>query len=138
MTAIRSLDKSRRVDVVMRKGDTFTWVIACKNADTTDYDFTGHAATCKVYSNASDKTENFSFVVALSEGQILITMTAVNSAKVRRHAFIYFLVLTMPDASIITWLNGALIVNEGLFDGVVQTTEIIINPAGQEINLIIG
>lgn len=121
----------------MRRGDTFTWTIAVKNADGSNYSFTNHTATCEAFGGPADTQKNFDFDIELTSGQILIEMSAEDSAMIRRGALIYFLKVVNTEGKS-TWLNGRITVNEGLFDGVVETSEIVINAASTSITLSVG
>lgn len=137
MTQI-SVDISRRLDIIMRKAETFSKIIRVINEDLTDFDFTDYSASLKVYTGPTDRTPqlvfDYSGGLTLSSGQILLEKDETET-DIRRRDYIYFLWVTYPDDTIKLWLNGKVIVNEGLYDNGDEDTSLTINIDGSPITL---
>lgn len=120
MTKQLIADISRRLDIVIRRGNTFEKEITVENEDGTPFDFTGYTGELVVVTNVDDRTPNLSFTavngLTLSEGKIKLYKTATQLKGFRDNSYMYFLKLTYPDSSVYLWLNGKFEVNEELYD----------------------
>lgn len=133
------LDRSRKLDVVVRNGEAIDKTISALNAaDRSSFEFGYSQAEMLVYRTIDGKKpiDGFDSVlivpVILTTGSIhLIDTRLVDLLPAAK--YIYFFWLTNQLSVRKLWLNGLFRVNHGTFDGEDETDEIIINPDGTPV-----
>ena len=142
MTPTASADITRRLDIIVRRGDSLNINIAVKNEDDEDFDFTDYEANLSVFTGVDDKQANLVFAnnfdLVLTEGNISLTKTLTQMTAVRNRGYIYFLKVTYPDGKVHTWLSGKFIVNEDISDNPTTSAEIVVMSNSTPVTLTIG
>jgi hypothetical protein len=143
MSAVLSLDNSRRLDMIVRRGASFDKALLVKNAaDNTDFDFTGWTGELKAFSSIADTNADLTFSAAggltLATGSITLSKSDTVMNKFRRHDYFYFLWMTSPAGKKKLWLNGLFSVQEGLYDDETDSNELLITLTGDDVTLSIS
>ncbi|HNP06576.1 MAG TPA: hypothetical protein PKN99_03065 [Cyclobacteriaceae bacterium] len=140
MSAI-TFDPSKKLDLyfrVARDGSkTFTFVDTASN----DYNISGFTHQIIIYDRVGGNA-----LLTLSEGSSIskpdnysVTVTVTDTQTVLRPNK-YFYVWNRTDGSSLvkTWFSGSAIFHEGEFDGVTETTSIIIDESGTAVTVTIS
>lgn len=96
--------------IIAREGDDFHLVIAVKNPNNTNFDFTGYTAKMQVKRRKVETDEAvLSFTVGsgivLSSGQINLSKSA-SAMQGKSGSYFYDLKITDPSGIVTTWLFG--------------------------------
>lgn len=131
------LDRSRKLPIRVRRGQTINYTIPVNNAAGSPFDFTGYTAELFVYTSfsKSDATEEFEITVTLDTGSMQLTHSPILR---KREEFIYLLWMTDPDGGRQLWLNGPFVVLNREWDFENESETIVINPDGDDITLVIS
>lgn len=132
------LDRSRKLDVVVRNGEAIDKTISALNANRSDFEFGDSTAEMLVYRTIDGKKpiegvdSVLSVPVVLTTGSIhLVDSSLVDLLPAAK--YLYFFWLTNQVSVRKLWLNGLFRVNHGTFDGEDETDEVIINPDGDPV-----
>lgn len=117
--SVVNLDNAQRVDIVCRKGDTFSIEIDFYDANNDPIDLTGYTWKMEVSESDTSPTPildstDFSYN-GNSSGQLYVTATANTMLTINGGMYIYG--LQSNDAGTVkTWLYGLFTVNEDVVD----------------------
>jgi hypothetical protein len=113
------LDGSAYLKIVYRRGDTFALYFPVTNADGSVYDLTGHTVTFDICSAPSVTASNLSFNtgngLTLSTGLVTLSKSYSLMNVLRRGQWWVYMTVTYPDGTRTLWVNGQLIINEGIY-----------------------
>lgn len=135
-----SIDISRRLDVFIRKGEVIRKEFAVKDSNGEDFDFSDAGYTdamLSIYRTTDGRLPVLSAPVleiecTLSEGSLVIDSESV--VTLSHDKYIFFLWMTKEGEPKL-WLNGLLVNNKGLFDGVNETDTLTISEDGEQITI---
>lgn len=130
-----NLDRSRKLPIRLRRGQSIDKTILVKNSDGSDFDFTGYSADMLVYNSFNSHSEEFEIVVTLSTGAIRLTHAAITR---KREDFIYLFWVTDPTGYRQLWLNGPLTLLNREWDAEDGEDTITISPDGDSVVLTIS
>lgn len=117
--SVVNLDNAQRVDIICRKGDTFSIEIDFYDANDAPIDLTGYTWKMEVSESDTSPTPvldstDFSYS-GNSSGQLLVTATAATMLTIDGGLYIYG--LQSNDAgNVKTWLYGLFTVNEDVVE----------------------
>jgi hypothetical protein len=111
MSTVIKVTAAQERKIIAREGDDFSLVMAVKNPDTTDFDFTDYTAKMQVKSREVETdTAVLSFEtgtdIALTSGQIAISKPASEMLG-KSGKYFYDLKITDPQGGVSTWLYGS-------------------------------
>ena len=123
MTTV-SNDISASLDLIARRGDTYSRTFTVKNADDSLYNFTGYSAKMQIKAK-NDDTANILELdsgaggeITLSTGSLIILIPAATMKNILPKNYYYDLEITYPSSqagqagAIKTWLSGRFTVNQ--------------------------
>lgn len=115
MTEI-SNDISVSVNLIARKGDTYSRDFTVKDNAGGDYDFTNYNAKLQIKEKSYDTTFKIELTsgngITLSTGQLSILIDANTMQNMVAKNYYYDLQLTYPSGEIKTWLAGKFTVTQ--------------------------
>lgn len=96
--------------IIAREGDNFNLVIAVKNPDNSNFNFTGYSAKMQIKARkveTDDAILTFSVGngIVLSSGQINLSKSA-SEMQAKSGSYFYDLKITAPGGVVTTWLFG--------------------------------
>lgn len=130
-----NLDRSRKLPIKLRRGQSIDKTIPVRNADGSSFDFTGYTADLLVYNSFNSHHEEFEIVVTLSTGAIRLTHAPITR---KREDFVYLLWVTDPTGYRQAWLNGPFLLLNREFDLEDGDDTLTISPDGDDVVLTIS